>query len=62
MKGLLYPIFGILVVGTYAVLNLTGIDPFAAGTERQLGDPGIHSAGAVGLVGVSSRSGYRRGK
>lgn len=62
MKGLLYPVFGILVVATYAILNLTGIDPFAAGTARQMGDPGIHAGRSPAAVGLVGSSGYRRGK
>ncbi|HJK90374.1 MAG TPA: hypothetical protein RMH85_22220 [Polyangiaceae bacterium LLY-WYZ-15_(1-7)] len=63
MKKLLYPLFGLGVLGAYAGLNVTGVDPFATGTERAMSAPAIRSpAGrAAGGVIYSSR-GFRRGK
>ncbi|MCB9615237.1 MAG: hypothetical protein H6722_22605 [Sandaracinus sp.] len=60
---LLYPLFGLTVIGGYAGLQLTGTDPFAAGTERVSAPPGVHAAAGprrtgVGYVGRS----YRYGK
>ena len=60
---LLYPVFGLVVIGGYAGLQLTGTDPFAAGTERASAPPGVRSAAGprVGGVGYIGRS-YRYGK
>ncbi|MEM9071060.1 MAG: hypothetical protein AAGE52_21290 [Myxococcota bacterium] len=66
MKGLLYPIFGLAVVGGYAGLNVAGIDPFAAPTERAMAPPEIRAPAAAGVgtyIGSRSRRrGYRYGK
>ncbi len=67
MKGLLYPIFGLAVIGGYAWINVTGTDPFAASTERTVGAPAVHAAAAAATVGGTylgsrRRSAYRYGK
>ncbi|MBX3251576.1 MAG: hypothetical protein KF901_30635 [Myxococcales bacterium] len=65
MRFLLYPLFGLGVVGGYAAFQVTGVDPFAAGVERTMVPPEARVAPAatplVGAYGRYSR-GYRVGK
>ncbi len=62
MKELLYLLFGAAVVGGYVYMNVAGIDPFAAKTERAIAAPAARGAGAAGFVAGRYGSGFRRGK
>ncbi len=69
MKDVLYLVFGLAVVGGYAAMNITGIDPFAAGTERTIEAPvrtGVAGGAVGGVAGFRSYgyrgSGFRPGK
>lgn len=59
---LLYPVFGLVVLGGYAGLQLTGTDPFAAGAERVAAAPGVHAAAGARPLGVGYVGGRRFGK
>ena len=45
---LLYPLFGLGVVGGYAYLADSGIDPFAVEQERRAAPPEVRSSGGRG--------------
>ena len=58
---LLYPLFGIAVVGGYAYLANAGIDPFAVESERRAAPPEVRTSGGRG-GGVFWYGGFSGGK
>lgn len=66
IRKLLYPVFGVTVLGGYAFMNLNGIDPGASSTERRALPPAARAAGVGvgggGAGGAFWYGGYRGGK
>lgn len=67
MKDIFYILFGLSIVGAYAWMNLAGVDPFAADTERAIEAPVRTGAAGAAVAGFHSRrryggSGFRPGK
>ncbi|MEM1416941.1 MAG: hypothetical protein AAGH15_18735 [Myxococcota bacterium] len=59
MLRLLYPLFGLVVLGGYGYMNVQGIDPGASSYERRALPP---AARAAGVGGAFWYGGFRGGK
>jgi len=47
VKRLIYPIFGLMVLGGYGLMTYRGVDPFATGTDERVAPPAVVAAPAA---------------
>lgn len=62
MKSLLYPLFGVLVLGGYYTVVSRGVDPFATASDVQRAPTGPDGRPARGGGGVFIYGGFHGGK
>ncbi len=51
LSYILYPLFGLLVVGAYAFVTARGIEPFGASTSRSTSAPAARAPGGAVVGG-----------
>jgi hypothetical protein len=51
MKALIYPVFGLLVLGSYAFVMMRGIDPGAVSADTRALPPEARAAGGASRAG-----------
>ena len=62
MRYVLYPLFCLAVVGTYAALAASAIEPFGVSSTRSTAPPGVHAGMGGHGPGVIWVGGYHGGK